>query len=56
MQQRGFTTKKDHKGLGLANIKEIESKYPDMSISYTIQDGWFDFYMTIDTEDGEEDE
>ncbi|MCT7707243.1 MAG: GHKL domain-containing protein, partial [Lactobacillus iners] len=56
IQQRGFTTKKDHKGLGLANIKEIESKYPDMSISYTIQDGWFDFYMTIDTEDGEEDE
>ena len=56
IQQRGFTTKKDHKGLGLASIKEIESKYPDMSISYTIQDGWFDFYMIIDTEDGEEDE
>ena len=56
IQQRGFTTKKNHKGLGLANIKEIENKYPDMSISYTIQDGWFDFYMIIDTEDGEEDE
>lgn len=56
IQQRGFTTKKNHKGLGLANIKEIENKYPDMSISYTIQDGWFDFYMTIDTEDGEENE
>lgn len=56
IQQGGFTTKKNHKGLGLANIKEIENKYPDMSISYTIQDGWFDFYMTIDTEDGEENE
>ena len=56
IQQRGFTTKKDHKGLGLTNIKEIDSKYPDMSISYTVRDGWFDFYMTIDTEDGEEDE
>lgn len=56
IQQRGFTTKKNHKGLGLANIKEIENKYPDMSISYTIQNGWFDFYMTIDTEDGEENE
>ncbi|MCT3536210.1 GHKL domain-containing protein [Lactobacillus crispatus] len=55
IQQRGFTTKKNHKGLGLANIKEIENKYPDMSISYTIQDGWFDFYMVIDTEDGEKD-
>ena len=56
IQQRGFTTKKDYKGLGLTNIKEIDSKYPDMSISYTVRDGWFDFYMTIDTEDGEEDE
>ena len=56
IQQRGFTTKKDHKGLGLTNIKEIDSKYPDMSISYTVRDGWFDFYMTIDAEDGEEDE
>ena len=56
IQQRGFTTKKDHKGLGLTNIKEIDSKYSDMSISYTVRDGWFDFYMTIDTEDGEEDE
>ena len=56
IQQRGFTTKKDHKGLGLTNIKEIDSKYPDMSITYTVRDGWFDFYMTIDTEDGEEDE
>ena len=33
IQQRGFTTKKDHKGLGLTNIKEIDSKYPDMAIS-----------------------
>ena len=56
IQQRGFTTKKDHKGLGLTNIKEIDSKYPDMSISYTVRDGWFEFFMTIDTEDGEEDE
>lgn len=55
IQRRGFTTKKNHKGLGLANIKEIENKYPDMSISYTVQDGWFDFYMVIDTEDGEKD-
>ncbi|EEJ71528.1 GHKL domain-containing protein [Lactobacillus ultunensis] len=56
IQERGFTTKKDHNGLGLANIKEIENKYPDMSISYMVQDGWFDFYMVIETEDGEEDD
>ncbi|WP_308557172.1 GHKL domain-containing protein [uncultured Lactobacillus sp.] len=56
IQQPGFTTKKNHKGLGLANVKEIEEKYPNMSISYMVQDGWFDFYMVIDTEDGEENE
>ena len=56
IQQPGFTTKKNHKGLGLANVKEIEEKYPNMSISYIVQDVWFDFYMVIDTEDGEENE
>lgn len=51
IQEKGFTTKKDHKGLGLANIREFEKKYPEISISYTIEDGWFDFYMVIDEED-----
>lgn len=53
IQEQGYTTKKNHQGFGLANIKTIENKYPDMSISYSIRDGWFDFYMTIDSEDGE---
>lgn len=53
IQKRGFTTKKNHKGLGLANIKELETKYPDLSISYMLEDDWFDFYMAIDTEEDE---
>ncbi|KRM38148.1 histidine kinase [Lactobacillus hamsteri DSM 5661 = JCM 6256] len=53
IQEQGYTTKKNHQGFGLANIKTIENKYPDMSISYNIRDGWFDFYMTIDSEDDE---
>ena len=53
IQQRGFTTKKDHKGLGLTNIKEIDSKYPDMSFSYSVRDGWFDLFMTFYTVDGD---
>lgn len=48
IQKRGFTTKKDHQGLGLANIREMEEKYPNLSVSYAVEDGWFDFYMTID--------
>ncbi len=53
IQKQGFTTKKNHQGLGLANVKQIEAKYPDMDISYTVENDWFDFYITIDTEDGE---
>lgn len=54
LQAKGYTTKKGHAGLGLANIAELEDKYPGMSISYTIQDDYFDFYMMFDdTEDGE---
>lgn len=54
IQKSGYTTKKNHNGFGLANIKKIEDKYPDMAISYSIQNNFFDFYMSIDTEDGEE--
>lgn len=49
IQKKGYTTKKNHLGLGLANIKNIENNYPDMSISYNMEDGWFDFYMAIDS-------
>lgn len=49
MQRKGFTTKKDHSGLGLANIATIEDKYPDMSISYHVKDNWFDFYLVFDS-------
>ncbi|WP_251717876.1 GHKL domain-containing protein [Lactobacillus agrestimuris] len=53
IQKKGFTTKKNHQGLGLTNIRNIESKYPNMTISHTVEDGWFDFYMMIDAEDDE---
>ena len=55
IQEQGFTTKKGHQGYCLANIRKLEEKYPDMSVSYMVQDGWFDFYMVIDMEDGDED-
>ena len=53
IQKKGFTTKKNHQGLGLTNIRNIENRYPNMTISHTVEDGWFDFYMMIDAEDGE---
>lgn len=50
IQEQGYTTKKNHAGLGLANIAKIEDKYAEMSISYNVKDNWFDFYLVIDTE------
>ena len=55
MKKRGYTTKKGHDGVGLANIEQIKQKYPAMDISYSIEDGYFDFYMVIE-EDGDYDE
>ncbi|MGQ5708406.1 sensor histidine kinase [Lactobacillus sp. PSON] len=51
MKKRGYTTKKDHEGVGLANIEQIKQKYPAMDISYSIEDGYFDFYMVIEEDE-----
>lgn len=48
IQERGFTTKKEHKGLGLTNINEISKKYPMMSTSYAILKDSFEFYLSIE--------
>lgn len=48
MKEANYTTKKDHAGLGLANIEEIKQRYPALDISYTIEDGYFDFYLVVE--------
>lgn len=53
LASKGFTTKTGHQGLGLANLQDIEQKYPELDISYSVSDGWFDLYLTIDQEEGE---
>lgn len=48
ISQKNFTTKKHHMGLGLANVKEITHKYEDtMIVNYYVDDGWFNFDLTI---------
>lgn len=57
LSQEGYSTKKDHAGIGLANIKRIESKYEEcMLINYGFEDGWFTFDLEImpDNENTEE--
>lgn len=47
MKKSGFTTKKNHDGLGLANIEELSQSYNDIFINYQIKDGWFTFLMVM---------
>lgn len=47
MRKSGFTTKKNHYGLGLANIEELSQPYNDIFINYQIKDGWFTFLMVM---------
>ena len=47
MKKSGFTTKKNHDGLGLANIEELSQPYNDIFINYQIKDGWFTFLMVM---------
>lgn len=43
----GFTTKENHSGLGLVNVKEIKRKYPNLFILYDKDENWFHFQVTI---------
>lgn len=47
MKKSGFTTKKNHQGLGLANIEEIRKRYDDILLNYQIKDGWFTFLIVM---------
>ena len=51
IQQRDYSTKKSHSGMGLANINSIKNKYENMTISYEIPKGYFDFYLVIEPEE-----
>ena len=47
IKKSGFTTKKNHDGLGLANIEELSQSYNHIFINYQIKDGWFTFLMVM---------
>ena len=54
IRQNGYSTKKSHSGLGLANINSIKNKYENMTISYEVPEGYFDFYLVIEPEEESE--
>lgn len=45
---RGFTTKKDHNGDGLFNVRELISKYSNLSLDVYTENDNFIFYLVID--------
>lgn len=48
IEQKNYTTKKHHMGLGLANVKKIAKNYEDsLIINYEVRNGWFTFSMLI---------
>lgn len=48
LSKEGYTTKKHHAGIGLSNVKRIESKYEEfMLVNYEIKNGWFTFELEI---------
>lgn len=51
IQQRGYSTKKSHSGVGLANVNNIKNKYENMTISYEVPKEYFDFYLVIEPEE-----
>ncbi|MFR0600248.1 sensor histidine kinase [Lactobacillus equicursoris] len=55
LAQAGYTTKKDHAGLGLANVKELVRRNDEqMLLDYGPEDGWFNFSLTLLPENVEE--
>ncbi len=50
ISEKGFSTKKEHSGLGLSTIRKITETYENMSITYDISNDYFDFYLVMDRE------
>ncbi|GFZ26390.1 sensor histidine kinase [Lactobacillus corticis] len=48
ISELGATTKDGHSGIGLANVKQLVEKYPQLSVDYNLANGWFDFYLVIE--------
>ena len=48
ISQKGYTTKKDHLGIGLANVKEIAKKYREnVLIDYGYNENYFVFNLVV---------
>lgn len=47
MLQEGYTTKKNHSGIGMVNIQDIKLKYPNLFVQYRKNSSWFNLSILI---------
>lgn len=43
----GFSTKKNHAGIGMVNIQDIKKKYKNLLVNYNVKDDWFSLQIVI---------
>ncbi|WP_334352450.1 GHKL domain-containing protein [Companilactobacillus sp. HBUAS56257] len=46
----GYSSKKNHSGLGMINLQEIKKKYPNLLIFFNSTNNWFNMQITITEE------
>lgn len=47
IEQYGFSSKKNHDGLGMINIQDIKKKYNNLLVYYNTHNNWFSMQITI---------
>ncbi|WP_125588269.1 sensor histidine kinase [Companilactobacillus jidongensis] len=47
LSQTGYSTKKNHSGLGLSNVQDIKKKYPNLLVQYSEDADWFHLQLVL---------
>ncbi|WP_164506082.1 sensor histidine kinase [Companilactobacillus insicii] len=47
IKQTGYSTKKNHSGLGLSNVQDIKKKYPNLLVQYSEDNNWFHLQLVL---------
>jgi len=47
LSQTGYSTKKNHSGLGLSNVQDIKKKYPNLLVQYSEDSDWFHLQLVL---------
>lgn len=53
IKEYGFSTKKNHSGIGMVNIQDIKRKYRNLLVNYNIKNNWFCIQIVITDQGGQ---